>query len=168
MNWFPRVRRAYAIGLRFTVMLFAAITGISIMFMVLLTCADVLLRIFGNPIIGAYDLVGQAGAVSMACALPYTTALKGHVAIEYFFQKLNRTGRIAVDTVVRLLGIALFAMLARESARIGTNLKIRGEVTPTLQLPVYWVSWIIALACALVVLVIIYNMLNPGKELVQP
>ncbi len=168
MIWFPRVRRAYTIGLRITVLLFAGITGVCILFMVLLTCADVVLRLFGRPIIGAYDLVGVAGAVSMACALPYTTALKGHVAIEYFFQKLNRTGRIVVDSIARLLSIGLFTLLARESARIGTNLKIRGEVTPTLQLPVYWVSWIIALACALVVLVIIYNMLNPGKELVQP
>lgn len=168
MASFQRIRHVYVRSLRFTVMIFAAITGVSIMFMVLLTCADVVLRLFGNPIIGAYDLVGVAGAVSMSCALPYTTALKGHVAIEYFFQKLNRTWRIIVDTVVRLMGIGLFSMLARESARIGTNLKIRGEVTPTLQLPVYWVSWVIALACALVVLVIIYNMLNPGKELLQP
>jgi hypothetical protein len=66
-----------------------------------------------------------------------------------------------------LLGISLFAVLARESIRIGTNLKARGEVTATLQLPIFWVSWMIGLCCALVVLVIFYQLLHPGKELVK-
>jgi len=146
----------------------AAVSGAGILAMVFITCADVILRIFGNPIIGAYDLVYVCGAVAMACALPYTTALKGHVAIEYFFQKLDKKGRIIIDTIVRVLGMSLFVMLARESTRIGTNLKLRGEVTPTLQVPVFWLSWVIALCCGMAVLVIFYNMIHPGKVLVKP
>lgn len=154
--------------LRAIVMLLAGVTGVCILAMVLITCIDVLMRIFSRPIVGAYDLVYVFGAVAMACAIPYTTAVKGHVAIEYFFQKLDKKNRIIVDTVVRLLGIALFSMLTRESARIGNNLKASGEVTATLQLPIFWVSWVIALCCALVVLVIFYNMTHPGKELIKP
>ncbi len=168
MSALLHVYKIYTHTLRAVVMLLAGVTGFCIMAMVLLTSADVIMRIFHRPIIGVFDLMCVLGAVGMAAALPYTTALKGHVAIEYFFQKLNNTGRIVVDTIVRFLGIGLFAMLARESIRIGTNLKSRGEVTATLQLPVYWVSWMIGLCCALVALVILYNMLHPGKELVKP
>ena len=146
----------------------AGLSGICIMAMVLITCADVMMRILGHPIIGAYDLVYVSGALAMAGALPYTTALKGHVAIEYFFQKMSKKPRVVIDTVVRLLGMTFFGMLTAESARIGANLKYRGEVTATLQLPIFWVSWMIALCCAFVVLVIFYNMTHPGKALVKP
>lgn len=158
---FTGLLRAGVLGL-------AGVSGFCIMAMVLITCADVIMRIFGSPIIGAYDLVYVSGAVAMAAALPYTTALKGHVAIEYFFQKMSKKPRIIVDTIVRLFGIGFFAMLTSESARIGTNLKDRGEVTATLQMPVFWVSWVIALCCGLVALVIFYNMTHPGRALVKP
>ena len=168
MSAAQKANKAFTVTLRASILLLAAVTGVCIMGMVLITCADVVIRIFGRPIIGVFDIVRVAGAVAIACALPYTTALKGHVAIEYFFQKLNKTGRVIVDTIVRLLGMGLFSMLAYESAQIGVNLKARSEVTATLQLPIFWVSWVIALCCALVVLVIFYNMLHPGKELVKP
>jgi len=164
---FTQVNRIYIRTLRAVVLLLAGVTGICIMGMVILTSADVIMRIFGRPIIGSFDLVRVMGALAMACSLPYTTALKGHVAIEYFFHKLNKRGRIIVDTIVRILGIGLFVILARESIRIGANLKANGEVTATLQLPIFWVSWVIGLCCALVALVILYNMLHPGKELVS-
>ena len=50
-------------------------------------------------ITGALDLGKGCGALVIAGALPYTTAVKGHVAIEYFFHKLGRRGRIVVDTL---------------------------------------------------------------------
>ena len=168
MSLFRRLSSYYVVGLRTAVMALASITGVCIMAMMLLTCADIIMRIFNRPIIGVYDLVRVAGAVAMSTALAYTTAVKGHVAIEYFFQKLNRTGRIIIGTITRTLVVAFFALLAKESWRIGTNLKIRGEVTATLQLPIFWVSWIIAICCILVVLVVLYNLVHPGKELVRP
>ena len=149
-------------------MVLAGITGMSIMAMVLITCLDVILRLIGRPLLGAYDLVYISGAVATACALPYTTALKGHVAIEYFFHKLGRRGRIVVDSAVRILGVGLFAVLTWQSALIGHNLRIRGEVTATLQVPIFWVSWLISLCCGMMVLIILYNLLHPGKELLKP
>lgn len=168
MKILSSIYRGYLDVLRRTILLTAVITGAGIMAMVLITCADVVMRLFGRPIIGAYDMVYIAGAIAIAAALPYTTALKGHVAIEYFFQKLGKKNRLAVDTVMRLASIGFLVLLARESARIGANLKARGEVTATLQLPVFWVSWIIALCCALAALVIFYHLMHPGKELVKP
>jgi TRAP-type C4-dicarboxylate transport system permease small subunit len=162
-----KVEQALTNTLRAVVMLLAGVTGVCIVAMVLLTSADVVMRIFGRPIIGVFDLVRVFGAVGMAAALPYTTAVNAHIAIEYFVQKLHGLTKTIVTIVVQILGIGLFSMLAKESIRIGTTLKIRGEVTATLQLPIFWVSWMIGLCCALVVLVILYQALRPGKELVK-
>ncbi|MBN2307412.1 MAG: TRAP transporter small permease, partial [Candidatus Hydrogenedentes bacterium] len=99
---------------------------------------------------------------------PYTTAVKGHVAIEYFFLKLSRRGRIIVDTVCRSIGIVLFSFLTWKSVHYGSALKASGQVTPTLQVPVFWVPYVIALSCGVVVLVILHNLLHPGKEMIKP
>lgn len=163
-----RLPLLFTTSLRTVVFALAVVSGSGVLLMMLLTCADVVLRRFGAPLVGAYDLVYLAGAVAMACAIPYTTALKGHVAIEFFFHQLNRTGRIVVDTVVRILGIGLFCLLAWESARIGGKLRVSGEVTATLQIPVFWVPWVMAMCCAVVALVILYNLTHPGKALVRP
>ena len=148
--------------------LLALAAGASVLAMMAITCADVVLRVWGHPFIGAYDLVRIAGVISIACALPYTTAVKGHVAIEYFFHKLSRRARVVVDTIARTIGIALFAALARQSVAYGMSLKHSGQVTSTLQIPIYWVPYLIAFSCAVVALVIFHNLLHPGKEMIKP
>ena len=104
----------------------------------------------------------------MAAALPYTTAIKGHVAIEYFFHKLNRPGRALVDALMRLGGMALFGLLAWGCVDYGNSLRQKGEVSMTLQLPVFWVPYLLAVSCALVVLIKIYHLSHPGKPMIKP
>jgi TRAP-type C4-dicarboxylate transport system permease small subunit len=161
---------AYTRALRIVVYLLVAVAGLSVLAMMAITCADVVLRLkwINRPFVGAYDLVKIAGALSLAAALPYTTAVKGHVAIEYFFHKFNRRGRIVIDTVLRLLGMALFAFFAWRSVAYGFDLHRNGQVSQTLQLPVFWVPFVIGFCCAVVVLVIGHNLIHPGREMIKP
>lgn len=145
----------------------ASLAGLALGGLALLTCADVLLRALGAPIKGTFDLVRILGALTIACAVPLTTAVKGHVAVEYFFNKLNRTGRIIVDSGMRLLLIAMFGFAAKQCIVYGIRFLKSGEVTATLELPVFWVPWVIAAACALSALVVVYHLLFPGRELVR-
>ena len=161
---------AYTRVLRIVVYLLVAVAGVSVLAMMVITCADVILRLkwINHPFVGAYDIVKIAGALSLATALPYTTAVKGHVAIEYFFHKFNRRGRIVLDTFLRLLGMALFAFFAWRSVAYGLNLHRNGQVSQTLQLPVFWVPFVIGFCCAVVVLVIGHNLIHPGREMIKP
>lgn len=168
---FSRTRQAihfYHQALRTAVLFLGGLAGAGLMVMMLVTCTDVILRVFRVSLTGAYDIVSIAGAITIAAALPYTTAIKGHVAIEYFFHKLDRRGRVVVDTLMRLLGMALFGVLAWQSVKYGNALKESGEVSSTLQLPVFWVPYVIAVSCALVVLVTLFHLLHPGKEMIKP
>jgi len=171
LQFSARAKRAltvYRKVVRALVFVLSVFAGLGVLTMMLVTCLDVILRIFGSPLVGAYDIVKIAGAVTIACALPYTTAVKGHVAIEYFFQKLSRPGRIVVDTLARTLAMALFCLLSWQSVLYGAALKRSGQVTLTLQVPVYWVPYVIAVSCGVVVLVILHNLLNPGREMIKP
>jgi len=158
----------YARVVRALVHALAIVAAMGIIIMMLVTCAEVILRIFRVRVIGVVDLVCVAAAVSSAAAIPYTTACKGHVAIEYFFQKLSRSGRIIVDRICRVLVMLLFGFLAVEFVRYGTSLKAKGQVTPTLQMPDFWVPYVLAVSCAVVCLVTVYHLFHPGKELIKP
>jgi TRAP-type C4-dicarboxylate transport system permease small subunit len=144
------------------------VSAAGIMGMILVTTADVVARAgFGRPLSGAFDIVGVLGGLTLFCALPYTTAVKGHVAVEFLFHKLGRRGRILVDVANRLLGMALFAGLAVFLGRRALALRASGTVTPTLQLPMHPVVWIGAVCAVVVMLVILHNMLRPGKEMIR-
>lgn len=162
------VSQAYHHALRGLVKALGVVAGAGLMAMVLITTADVVLRVFRVSLTGAYDLVKIAGAITIAAALPYTSAVKGHVAIEYFFHKLGRIGRVIVDTLMRLLGMTLFAVLAWGSIRYGNRLRESGEVSLTLQLPVFWVPYVLAASCALVILIKLYHLTHPGKAMLKP
>jgi TRAP-type C4-dicarboxylate transport system permease small subunit len=163
-RWLDRYHRV----LRGAVLGLAWAAGAGLLAMVVITTLEVGLRVFRLSFTGAYDLVKLAAAVTMAAALPYTTAVKGHVAIEYFFHKLGRRGRTAVDVLMRILGMALFSLLAWGCIGYGNSLRVRGEVSMTLQLPVFWVPYILAGSCALVVLIKLFHLTHPGKAMLEP
>lgn len=158
----------YTRFLRGLIFMMAYASGAGVFVMMTTICLDVLLRQFARPLTGAYDIVKIASALTLALALPYTTAVKGHVAIEYFFHKLDRRGRILVDILMRLLGIVLFAFLGWRSLLYGGELKASGQVTQTLRMPVFWVPWVIGVCCFVVVLVITYHLVHPKKEMIKP
>jgi len=156
--------------LRLIVYILVVLAGLGVLTMMAVTCIDVILRLplINRSLLGAYDIVKIIGAMTLAATLPYTTAVKGHVAIEYFFHKLNRRGRIVVDTIIRLMGMALFVFLSWRSYIYGMNLHRIGQVSQTLQLPVFWVPYVIGFCCSIVVLVIGYNLVHPGREMIKP
>lgn len=158
----------YHRALRTSVQALAYVAGAGLMVMVLVTTVDVILRKLSLSLTGAYDVVRIAAVIAVAAALPYTTAIKGHVAIEFFFHKLGRRGRIMVDALMRLGGMALFGLLAWGCVDYGNSLREKGEVSMTLQLPVFWVPYVLAVSCALVVLVKLYHLTHPGKPMIKP
>ena len=147
---------------------FAFVAGAGIFAMIGTTCADIVLRRFGHPIIGAYDVVRIAGAITLASALPYTTAVKGHVAIEYFIQKLGQRTQIVIDSILRLLSMSLFGFLGWRTVLYGAELYRAGRVSDTLQVPLFWVPYVMGVCCFVVVLVIAYNLFHPGREMIKP
>jgi TRAP-type C4-dicarboxylate transport system permease small subunit len=144
-----------------------AISGLGLAAMTVVTCLDVALRVCGIPVKGAYDIVRVAGAVTIACALPATTAMKGHVAIEYFFQRLNRRWRLAVDSAMRLLMIGGFLLATVESVGYGVRFLKNGQVTDTIELPIFWVPWLMAVSFGVTALVVVFHLVYPGRELVR-
>ncbi|AQQ70811.1 TRAP-type C4-dicarboxylate transport system, small permease component [Limihaloglobus sulfuriphilus] len=165
-----RLRTIYVFSLKHLTLGLVVVSGLGVLTMTAVTCLDIILRMkpLNRPITGAYDIVQIAGCISLAAALPYTTAVKGHVAIEFFFQKFNRRGRIIVDSFMRLMAMALFYLMGHHCIIYGNSMLKAKQVTQTLQLPIFWLPWLIGGCCFVVILVIAYNLVNPGREMIKP
>lgn len=161
-------------SLKVVIFALAAVSGLSLFVMIGAICLDVILRlqwvnkVIGITLVGVFDVVRIAGAITLAAALPYTTAVKGHVAIEYFFHRLNRTSRLVVDSLMRLLSMGLFGFLGWRSIVYGVDLRRVGQVTQTLEWPIFWLPWFIGVCCFVVMLVITFHLLCPKRELIKP
>ncbi len=155
-------------AIRILVLALAVLGGLSLLGMTLITCLDVVLRVLGRPLVGAYDLVGALAVLTIGGALPYTTALKGHVSVEFFLHKLSRPWRRGVTAVADVLILALVAVLAWECVDYGIGLRQRGEVSPTLQMPLFWMPWAITASAGVTALVLVHGLLRPNRELVKP
>ena len=73
-----------------------------------------------------------------------------------------------LDSLIRPLGMALFAFFAWRSVTYGFELHRTHQVSQTLQLPVFWLPFVIGFCCAIVVLVILHNLLHPVREMIKP
>lgn len=141
----------------------AAVTG-----MMLLTCMDIVLRLFRRPIPGTYEMVGFMGAVFAAFSLGYTSANRGHIAVDFLVQKLAPRVQTVVDGVNALVCAGLFGLLARQSMRYAADLKSFGEVSMTLQMPIYPFVYGIAAGCWLLVLVLGVRVLKSLGQVLNP
>ena len=154
--------------LRRLVLMLGIAAGAGIVGMMLITCADIVARACGHPLKGSYDAVCLLSLITLSCALPYTTAIKGHVAVEYFFNKLPPMGRLIVDSIMRLLMIGLFGLICYQAVKYGIRLRVSGEVMATTQWRIYWASYVMAFSCAVSGLVVMYHLLRPGKVFMAP
>jgi len=124
-----------------------------------LTCADVVLRGFGHPILGTYELVGFLGAIVIAFSLSYTTLRRGHVAVEALVKHLPVGVQGVIYFITHLLSIMLFILIAYECWKYGLDLKASGEVSLTLKIPFYPIMFGIAFSAVVVCLVLIGDIL---------
>ncbi len=153
-------------AVRLCIWAMAGIAGAALAFMAAITAVDVIARTLKLAVPGAYDLVGIAGAITVAGAVPLTKAVKGHVAIEYFYHRAGRRGRHVMDTLSRLLMLAFFSVMAWQCFTYGLLFLEANEVTPTLYLPVFWIPWVIGLSCILTAFVTLYHLAHPGRPMI--
>lgn len=134
-----------------TVLAFAA--GTALIAMMLFTAADVVLRTIGRPEAGSFEIIGWLSAASMALALGYTQAHRGHVAMTLFSDRLTGASALFVRALNELIALMLFAVASYYLFRYGSVLQNTGSLSETLRIVVYpWVYLVAGGCTALVVM----------------
>ena len=132
-----------------------SIAGFALVFMMALTTCDVILRAFGSPIIGTYEMVSFTGGVVIGFATPITSFMRGQIFVDFFYQKFPQLTQNILNTITRLLDIALFAVIAWNLMLMARDMYRSGEVSLTLQLPFYPIAYGIGFALIIECLVLV-------------
>ncbi len=134
--------------------------GIVLTVMMLITVTDVILRSFGKPIVGTYELVGLSGALVLGFSIPFTSWVRGHIYVDIFVQRFPQKGKMVFHVATRCLAIGLFSMTGWNLIKMATDLLKSGEVSPTLQVPFYPVVYAIGSCCFIQCLVLVADILK--------
>ncbi|MCU0575733.1 MAG: TRAP transporter small permease [Desulfobacterota bacterium] len=126
----------------------------TLVFMMLLTVADVFGRLFGSPIPGTFEIIGFTGAAVIAFALPYTSVMKGHIAVDIVVERLPWLVRVIINAINALVSMVLFGVISWQCMKFAQSIRASKEVSLTLQMPVYPFVYGIAAGCALLSLVL--------------
>ncbi len=151
MNSIERISRGLARKLYW-------VAGAAIVAMMLLTCADVVLRYFRRPIPGTYELVCFLGTVAVAFAMAYTSVEKGHVSVSFVVNLFPQRIQGLIESITNSFGLFLFALIAWQSVIYANELRISGEISLTLELPFYPFVYGIGFSAAIVCLVLLSDL----------
>ncbi|MBM4271069.1 MAG: TRAP transporter small permease [Deltaproteobacteria bacterium] len=121
----------------------------AVIIMMMLTCVDVMSRLFWQPIPGTYELVGFIGTAVVSFALAYTSIERGHIAVELLVDRLPKQLQFFIEGINSLIGLALFSLIAWQSMVYATDLKSSGEVSLTLEIPTYPFVYGISIGCGM-------------------
>ena len=144
---------------------FNGVAAAAVVIMMVLTCADVILRFFRHPIPGTYEMVGLLGAIVVSFSLAHTSVMRGHISVEFIVQKLPKTAQIVIDGINSLLGTALFGLITWQSMLYASNLMHTGEVSLTLQMPIYPFVYGIAIGSGMLCVVLLIDFLQSLKRI---
>jgi len=123
------------------------ISGLTLAFMLLFTLADVVMRAFGKPIVGDFEVISFLGAVVVGFAIPYTTLQKAHVIVDFLIEKLPKNVGDGMQIATRIIGIALFLWMGWNFVDMSRDLIKSNEVTPVFRLPYYPITFGLAFSC---------------------
>ena len=155
------------------------IAGAAIVIMMLLSTADVLLRLGGplfiklewgflsflKPIPGTYELVSFLGTVAAAFAMAHTSIKGGHVSVSLVTRLLPERVRNFIRMITNLLALIFFVLLSWRSILYAEELRFCGEVSMTLQLPYYPFIYGVAFASFAMSVVLITYLISDINKL---
>jgi TRAP-type C4-dicarboxylate transport system permease small subunit len=136
------------------------ISGCAITFIMLLTVSDVVLRFFGHPVIGTFEMVGLGGAVLIGFGIPNCSWTRGHIFVDFAVQKFPKGGAKAINLITRLMSIAIFILIGYNLFLYSHDLYLSGEGTLTLQLPFYPISYGLGVCCFIQCLVLVCDIVK--------
>jgi len=143
---------------------FNGIAGATVVIMMVLVTSDVILRFFRRPIPGTYEIVGLLGTVVISFSLAFTFMERGHIVVEFLVRKLPRKTQGIVDGINDFVSLILFSLITWQCWIYGTTLKNSGEVSLTVQVPLYPFLYGISVGCGLLCLVILADLLETARK----
>jgi TRAP-type C4-dicarboxylate transport system permease small subunit len=142
----PNVKRWQLIT-RKIAKIFLVMSGITLAFMLVFTVIGIIMRFFGRPMVGDFEIISFTGSVVIGFAVPYTTMSKAHVAVDMIAEKVKRRTRNQLLVFTRIVCLALFTWMGWNFITMSLDMIRVGEVTQVFRIPYYPITFGLALCC---------------------
>jgi TRAP-type C4-dicarboxylate transport system permease small subunit len=136
------------------------VSGVTVWVIMALTLVDVIMRHFGHPIVGSFEIISFLGAIVVGLAVPYTSLLKGHICVDFLIDRFPKNRRAVLYVTTRILGMFLFFVLGSFFFVMAWDLYMKGEVSSTVRLPFYPIAIALGLSFFLQVFVLTVDILR--------
>lgn len=137
------------------------VAGVALTLGMCVTVADVLGRMAGHPLMGAYEVVGVLGIVVIGCAIPITSwERSGHVNMDIVVALLPKRLAKMVNVFSRLLCMALFVFLSINLFQQAVEFSKSGEGTLYLIIPFFPFACGLGVCCAVECLVFVCDIIK--------
>ena len=123
--------------------------GIAVMALMLLATGNVVLRIFGTPYRGAYEIVSFLGAVVIAFALGFTQKRKDHIVVDILTDHFSKELQNVIDKIADLVIMVFFGIVCWQIYIWGIKIVESREVSETLKIPFYPFVFAVAVGFAM-------------------
>jgi TRAP-type C4-dicarboxylate transport system permease small subunit len=128
--------------------------------MVLITSANIILRVFWKPIGGTVEMMAYSSALVAAFALGYTQKEKANISVDLLFEKYPVWLRRFFSCVNCLFVGTFFCLVGWQLTRYATTLRTAGEVSETLGIIYYPFTYGVALGCFVLAFIVLLEMLK--------
>jgi TRAP-type C4-dicarboxylate transport system permease small subunit len=140
------------------------VAGFFLVLMMLLTAADVIMRAFGSPIRGTYELISFGGGLVISLAQVNTFRIDGHVSVDTITSLLPSSVRFVFHIVTKLIGLCMFLIIGWSLTQMGLDVGSTGETSAVLKLPFSALIYAMAGAFFASCLALFVGLRNPGGE----
>jgi len=132
--------------------------GCFLVMMIFLTCANILLRQFGVPVRGTFEIMGFLGAVIFAFSLGYSHEKKEHLYVSIIFDRFPEKVKKAARVINSFVCIFFFSLVSWQLGKKALILKNVHEVSETLRIAYYPFILVLSFGVAVLVLHFIYEL----------
>ena len=134
--------------------------GISLMAMMLLTCANIVLRMVWVPVSGTFELMGFLGAIAASLPLGHTLLKRVHISVDVLIDTFPLTAQRVLRGVTGIVCTLFFAVTCWQIGKWATVIRQTGEVTETLRIVYYPFTYGVALGCGFLSLVCLSDLVK--------
>ncbi len=140
---------------------FDKLAGLCVFGTMLLVVANILLRVlFNKPILGSYEIVCYLTALAIGFSLAHCAVQSGHIAVGIIVDRLPKILQAAIDSAINLTTLIFWSFCVWHLAEFAHTTAKSGLVSPTAQIPLAPIIYLIALGLASLCLVILVRGLD--------
>lgn len=123
----------------------------------LVTCADIVVRGFGNGIFGTTEMVQLAMLLIVCLAIPYTFMVEGHIGVEIFTDGLGLRVQSLVKAFAAMLGILFMSGIFWFGAKKALQKIEYGDVSMNLGIPLgyFWAPMLVGFGLSVLALALL-------------